>query len=143
MTDSTNTTQFEGFEYLDLNTVDPTNSVPQAVYTLKVGGAEMLPHTNGANSKTPGKETTKIVLKFTITDGELAGRRLSQTIWESSFGAVQLRKLADAVGVAQEPGEALASWLNRLVDIAPDFKALVKKDDRGNDVDFRTAAVAS
>ena len=130
---------FDGFEYLDLNTVDPSNNVPQNMYTLKIRGAQMLPHIGGPNSKNPGAETTKIQLKLIVTEGDYAGRTIPSTIWQSPFAKVSLRKIMDATGVAQQPGEAFVSWLNRLVDTEPDFKALVKVTDRGNDVDYRTA----
>ncbi len=130
---------FVGFEYLDLNEVDASNNVPDGFYTVKIRGAQMLPHIGGPNSKNPGVETTKIQLKLVVLDGQYAGRTIPSTIWQSPFAKVSLRKIMDATGVAQQPGEAFVSWLNRLVDVEPDFKVRVKVGDRGNDVDYRTA----
>jgi hypothetical protein len=138
MSETTNN-DFAGFEYLDLNTIDPTNSLPAGFYNLKVLGAQMLPHVNGPNSKEPGKNTTKIQFKFTVLDGDKAGRVITSTIFESIMAGVSLRKLMDATGVAQGAGEAFASWLDRVIDVAPDFRVMIKQTDRGNDVDYRTA----
>jgi hypothetical protein len=128
------------FEYLDLNTVDPNNSIPAGFYTLQLLSAERKDHVFGENSKQPGVTGSKFIFKWAITgDNEFAGRKLTSTIWQSSFAPVQFRKIADATGVGQKDGEAFFSWLSRLSDSGADLKVMVNKTDRGNDIDYRTA----
>jgi hypothetical protein len=134
--DETTTTNFE---YLDLNTVDPNNSIPPAVYALRLISADRKDHEFGPNSKTPGKLGSKFVLKWTVLDGEYAGRKLNSTIFESSMAPVILRKIMDATGVGQKEGESFFSWIARLSDSGADLKVLVAKDDRGNEIKYLTA----
>jgi len=127
------------FEYLDLNTVDPNNSIPPAMYALRIVSAEPKSHEFGPNSKTPGKIGSKFVLKWVVLDGEFAGRKLNSTIFESSMAPVILRKIMDATGVKQAENEAFFSWMARLSDSGADLKVLVEKSDRGNEIKYLSA----
>lgn len=127
------------FEYLNLNEVDPNNSIPPAMYALRLISAERKDHEFGPNSKTPGKLGSKFVLRWTVLDGEFAGRKLNSTIFESSMAPVILRKIMDATGVGQKDGESFFSWIARLSDSGADLKVLVEKNERGNEIKYLSA----
>lgn len=127
------------FEYLDLNTVDPNNSIPAGVYSLQILSAERKEHVFGEKSKTPGAVGSKFVLKWGIIDGAESGRKLTSTIFQSNFAPVLFRKIMDATGVKQAEDEGFYSWLARLSDSQATLKVMVNKTEKGNDVDYRTA----
>ena len=132
--------EVEGFDYVDLNEVDPTiKPVPTDVYTLKVLKAEL--------KKSAYKQTTQYhnagdpmsFLKFSlaITNHlEYAGRRLWPTVFYGRSELRGMRLLMDATGVTQNPGSPIEEWLKTLSEAQPEFKTKVNcvpdVDKKGN-----------
>lgn len=116
------------FEYFNIMDVDPSaKPIEKGVYKLrltKVESTVIVP----AKGKNAGQETTVVKGAFTVIDDDrYSGRKLWNDFWLSNtFAQKQLRKLADATGITQDAGEALAGWLGRLTEFQPEFKVFVE-----------------
>lgn len=120
------------FDYLDLNEIDPTTRpLPEAVYTLQILDAKQ----QSGVGKASGKPYTCIVMSLAVVNHpEYSGRRLWERFFPNDFHKKALRRLMDATGVEQTPGEPIISWLERLTMEKPEFNALVKTKDEDNNV---------
>ncbi len=101
------------FSHTNLNDVDP-NFTPIATntYSLRVVSAELVPYTD----KNTGEEKERVSLGLTIfNDPDFSGRRVWESFFEGDFALKNLRRIMDASGIPQNPGESIESWLNRLV----------------------------
>lgn len=109
------------FEYFNINDVDPTfQAIEKGVYGFRVGKMEykIIAIKNGKNA---GQEVPVINGNFTVINSDTySGRRLRHTFWVSNpYDQKALRRLADAVGVMQEPGEPLKDYIDRLSTTQP------------------------
>ena len=113
----------EAFEFVNLNEIDPSQkNLPEGVYTFQI-----------VKSAFVRKEATKdkpayavVKLQFAVVDHpELAGRRMFGDFYMNDFNLKNLRRIMDATGVSQEPGEPLTGWVERLGQLQPTFKVPV------------------
>lgn len=121
------------FEYIDLNDIDPTPELlPEGVYTLMVVKANAR---SGVSQKT-GNPYSCISFTFAVTDHEqYSGRRIFETVFLHPNGLKALRRLMDATGVAQQPGQPLSEWIRELAAERATFKAHVRQiEERDGDV---------
>ena len=124
------------FDYVDLNVIDPEpEKLPAGMYTVRLLKAEL----NSGVSKRTGKPFQRISIQLAVQDDErFAGRRLFESLFAGEYGVKALRRIMDATGVQQQPGEPIAEWLNRLSMEQPVFKVMVRLED---DKDFATGEV--
>jgi hypothetical protein len=108
------------FQYVDLNQVDPNFSLlDEEVYNFVISKAERKPY------GTEGK--SRIVFTLTVTQHQkFAGRKLFPSLFFSEFTLKSLRRIADATGVPQTPGD-MDGWLKDLSTIQPPVKLKVIK----------------
>lgn len=154
---SVDTDIMNGFTYVNLNEIDPTFDVlPEDLYTLKIIKGELMKFLYKPNNKRGVPEGTEgNFVKFTLAvtnHDKFAGRRVFPTLFPNAWSLKVLRRLADKIGIPQEPEEPLDGWLARLSELQPEFKSKVEfsKDREGkvvlnefgkpaeNAVDWRT-----
>lgn len=133
-----------GFNYVDLNQIDPNlRPVPSDVYKLEIIRAELAEFTykkNQVDSRTGdvihaiGDTGEYIKFRLAVVDhDEESGRVLFESLFFGQKELRWLRRLMDATGVAQNPGETLAEWLKQLTEAKPTIKVPVEEveDKRG------------
>ncbi len=116
-----------GFEYVDLNEIDPTiKPLTKDFYNLKILKAELKSTTYKTGDKT-GQPLQFVKFTLAIVDHpDFSGRRVfPKPLFEGQSTFKKLRKVMDATGVAQEPGTPLDAWLAVLSEAQPTFKAQV------------------
>ena len=115
----------EAFEFVNLNEIDPSQKgLPEGVYTFQIVKAAFV-RKEATNDK-PAYAVVK--LQFAVVDHpDLAGRRMFGDFYMNDFNLKNLRRIMDATGVAQEPGEALPAWVERLGQVQPTFKIPVQE----------------
>jgi len=120
-------TEEVGFEYVDLNEVDPSfKPIPPSIYTLRVLKAERKAFTYKTGDKA-GTEGSYVKFQLAITDDpSYSGRRLFPALFSNARAFRGLRKLMDATGIQQEPGTTLDVWLAALTEAQPTYKQKVK-----------------
>lgn len=113
------------FEVVDLNEIDPSpDLLPEAMYNLRVIRAELR---SGISQRT-GEPYQAISLTLAVVDhDQYAGRRIFETIFPNVNSLKALRRLMDATGVQQQPGEPITDWLQRLVTEQAQFRGLVRE----------------
>jgi hypothetical protein len=125
------------FEHTALSEVDPTfKPVDQDVYTLEIVSAGPQDYKVKATSAAvvkgtavAGDDARMYKWKFLIVDSDkYSGRSLFPAYFPSDFTAKAFRRVMDATGVPQEPGESLSDWMKRFETFMPRarFKTLVK-----------------
>ena len=123
------------FENLNLNDIDPTfKPVEDGLYTLKLLS---LVWKEFPGKKDPTQTFVSINGKFGVANHPThSGRKLYHNFFLSnSYELKALRRIMDATGVAQNPGETLKDWAARISVEAPSFKVAVKQQQA---VDFTT-----
>lgn len=126
----------EDLLHIHLSEIDPANKpVPQNVYTLSINKAALKDFVY-KNGKKAGETGYRAAFTFIITDDpEYSGRRLYDSVFIDSRLALRgLRRLMDATGIEQAPGEPLDEWLVRLAAEQPKVKILVTNEP---DVDWQ------
>jgi hypothetical protein len=117
---SKQTDEIAAFEYAQLSEVDPTfKPVDQDVYTLEVVSGTVQEYEVKAESAAvkkgnavAGDKAKMYKFKFQIVDHEkFAGRTLFPAYFASDFTLKAFRRLMDATGVRQEPGESIPDWM--------------------------------
>ena len=128
----------EGFEYTDLNEVDPSfKPIDADFYNLKILKAELKSFTYKQDSKNhaAGDPGSMLKLQLAVTQHPTySGRRLFEGLFFGARELRALRKIQDQTGVAQDPGSPFTDWVAKLNERQPVFKAQVTK---GPDVDYR------
>lgn len=125
----------EGFEYTDLNEVDPNfKAIDQDFYNLKILKAELKEYTRKKDTKYHKAGEIDKYVKFTLAvtaHPNYSGRRLFESLFFGGSATRTLRKIQDFTGVQQVPGSPLADWLVLLSETQPVFKTQVLKiEDR-------------
>ncbi len=146
---TTTTPERPGWEYSDLNEIDPTfKAVPADYYDLRVVKAAMVPFVYKPGNKAGVAEGTvdkyvKITLVIT-NHPEHAGRRIfPKPLFSGASSLKKLRRLADAAIFPQQPGQPLDTWLTELAQGQPVVRMkVIEVPDRqdptatDNDVDW-------
>lgn len=116
---------FTTFDYVDLNEIDPNpDLLPEGMYELRVVRAELR---SGVSQRT-GDPYQAISLSLAVVNhDQYTGRRVFETLFPNANGLKALRRLMDATGIQQQPGEPVVEWLQRLVTEQAQFKALVRE----------------
>jgi len=124
---------FESFDYVNLAEIDPNQELlPANMYTLKILKAEL----KSGVSKATNEPYTNASFTFAVQDDPTySGRRLWESFWPNSFGLKALRRIMDATGIQQAPGQPLEEWLKDLSIQQPTFKVPVKNEE---DIDYKT-----
>lgn len=124
------------FDYVDLNLIDPEpEKLPAGMYTVQLAKAELQ---SGVSQRT-GKPFQRITIQLVVQDDErFAGRRLFESLFAGEYGIKALRRIMDATGIQQQPGEPVAEWLKRVALERPSFKVMVRLED---DKDYATGEV--
>lgn len=123
------------FEHFNLKDVDPTfKPVDPKVYSFRVNRFEYKIIVPGKGARA-GQETPLVNVGLTIiNDDTYSGRRLQDAFWVlNPFDQKKLRKLADAVGLMQEPDEPFEEYCKRFSSQNPpvEFKTYVGLKDIG------------
>lgn len=121
--------QVVDFENLNLNDIDPTfKPVEEGPYVLKLLGLAWKEST-GKKETNQGTVYVSLNGKFGITNHpKHSGRKLYHNFFLSnSYELKALRRIMDATGVAQNPGETLKGWAERISVESPMFKVPVKQ----------------
>jgi hypothetical protein len=119
--------QVVDFENLNLNDIDPTfKPVEDGVYILKLLGLQWKEFA-GKQESNQGQVYVSLNGKFGITNHpKHSGRKLYHNFFlGNNYELKALRRIMDATGVAQNPGETLKDWAGRISVEAPTFKAAV------------------
>lgn len=121
------------FEYVDLREVDPSpEKLPDNVYEVQVVKAEL----QSGVSKSTGKPYQRVQFTLAVqNDPQFAGRRLFESLFPNDYGLKALRRIMDATGIEQKPGQPLTEWLNELRLSQASFKVHVRLED---DIDYAT-----
>ena len=116
----------QSFDYVNLAEVDPNQeSLPEGVYTFKILKAEL----KEGVGKTSGKPYSCVNMALAIADHPtFAGRRIWETFFPNTYGLKALRRIQDATGVLQAPGQPLVEWLAALSQTQPEFKTFLKQE---------------
>ena len=116
------------FDYVDLNQIDPSFSVmPEDMYTLRILKMEKLTFPRKVNGIPTGEDGQRIAVNLTVADHpSLSGRRIFESLWPNNFTFRVLRRLADNTGIAQNPGEPLEAWLQKMTETQPTIKLKVE-----------------
>jgi hypothetical protein len=124
------------FEYTHLADVDPSfTKLAPRVYKLQVAKVEAKPFDKTAEG---GKKGTRLGFTFVVVDDEeFAGRKLFESFFENEFAFKTFRRISDATGVQQEPGQSIVDWATSLGTIQPTFRVPVQLVP---DVDYKTKA---
>lgn len=129
--------ELDAFEYTPLADVDPSfSAVPQDVYTMEVVEGKKRTWTYKQDTKTAkaGDPGASYAIDFLIVDHDkFAGRRIFASYFGNDFTARGFRRLMDASGHAQQPGQSVTEWLESFKGLSPriKIKTLVElKDDR-------------
>lgn len=119
------------FDHINLNEVDPNaSSVPDGPYTFQVAG--VYPKTYiGKSGDNLGKEGSYVSVRFAIVGTDkYAGRSTFESFFPNKGTAIMFRKIMDATGVAQKPGQPVEDWLKELQTSGASFSSsLVTKDE--------------
>jgi hypothetical protein len=127
--------EVQSWSYVNLNDVDPNfTAIPDDFYNLGVIQAELKPFDKTATGGTKGEF---VKLAFSIRNHPtLTGRRVyPDPMFLNNFNLAALRRIMDATGVQQAPGESLESWLKSLQAVGPTVKLKVETIP---DVNFKT-----
>jgi hypothetical protein len=127
----------DNFEYFNLNDIDPTfHAIETGIYGFRVNKMEyktVVPK----SGKNQGVEVPLIQGNFTVINhDQFSGRRLRHTFWlTNTFDQKSLRRLMDATGILQEPGEPLSAYVERFSAAEPpaEFKTYVVKVTKEED----------
>lgn len=111
------------FDYVDLNEVDPRmERLPEGTYTLQILSAEL----QSGESRSTGKPWQCVLMRFAVAgEGKFVGRRLTERFFTSEFSLKALRRIMDATGIRQEPGQPISEWLRELSIQQPLIKVQV------------------
>lgn len=125
------------FENLNLNDVDPTfKPIDEGPYILKLMS---LLWKESKGTKETNKDVVYVSIngKFAVDNHpKFSGRKLYHNFFlGNSFEQKALRRIADATGVSQNPGETLKDWAARISTTNPSFKVAVKVQQA---IDFTT-----
>ena len=135
------------FEYVDLDTIDPSfKAIPQDVYTLVPIKAEIKEFTYKSGER-KGQTGQRVAFQLAVTDHpQYAGRRVFATLFAGDFAFRTCRRISDTTGVPQNG--SFRDWLAAYTESKAPFKIMVttkpKADGSGddNDVDWKTLAPA-
>jgi hypothetical protein len=117
----------DAFEYVNLADIDPSQkNIPDGMYTLQIVKASFV--RKEATSDKPAYAVVK--LQFAVVDHpELSGRRIFGDFYMNDFNLKNLRRIMDATGVRQEPGQPLSAWVELLGQVQPTFKVPIGEKD--------------
>lgn len=142
---STQADNIAAFEYAQLSEVDPTfKPVDQDVYTLEIVSGAASEYEVKAGSKAVekgqaavGDKARMYKFKFQIVDHDkFAGRTLFPAYFPSDFTLKAFRRVMDATGFPQAPGQSISDWMKGYETLSPRarFKTLVSvKASRNGD----------
>lgn len=120
------------FDHVNLSEVDPNaSSVPDGPYTFQVAG--VYPKNYIAKSgENAGKQGNYVSVRFAIVGTDkYAGRSTFESFFPNKGSAIMLRKVMDATGVQQAPGQAIEDWLKELQTSGATFNSfLVTKQEQ-------------
>lgn len=119
--------ELDYFDYVDLNEVDPRlERLPEDTYTLQILSAEL----QSGESRTTGKPWQCVAMRFAVTgEGKFVGRRLVERFFTNDYSLKALRRIMDATGIRQEPGQPLSEWLKELTIQQPQIKVQIRLED--------------
>ncbi len=133
----------EGFDYVDLNEVDPSfKPLPSDFYTLKILKEELkgFNYKKTTDSHTAGDPGEYVKFQLAVTTHpEYSGRRLFESLFFGRRELRGLRLLMDATGINQVPGSPITDWLKQLSEVQPEFRTKVEcKPDVNRDGTVRS-----
>ncbi len=124
------------FEHINIMDIDPTfKPVDEGFYTLQVN--KLTPKTiTPSKGKNQGKAVLVLNGSFTIVNSDsFSGRKIWKSFWASNqVDLKDLRRLADATGVTQDPGQSLSEYAQTFETLNPpaEFKIFL-----GTEADYR------
>ena len=125
------------FTHWNVMDIDPAfETVGQGVKAFRLAKLEyktIVPK----SGKNQGVEVPIVSGRFiVINDDTFSGRRLNHTFWlDNTYDQKGLRRLVDAIGVPQTPGESIEDFCKRVSSLepAPEFKTFLAEVEKGVD----------